>query len=216
MKLLDLFCGAGGASMGYHLAGFEVSGVDIKTQPRYPFTFHQAAALEYLAAHGKEYDVIHASPPCQGYSVCRFLPQNAGNVYPLLIDETRTLLKHTGKPYIIENVKGSPLENPIKLEGRLFGLKVLRRRLFESNLFFLAPEIPPIKKKKLVADISEFDRGQYGFIGVYGQRFAVSAARSAMGIDWMTRAELAQAIPPEYTKFIGRELLRMLKERNDA
>jgi DNA (cytosine-5)-methyltransferase 1 len=210
MKLLDLFCGAGGASMGYHLAGFEVSGVDIQPQPRYPFTFHQADALEYLAAHGKEFDVIHASPPCQGYTSLKHLPALAGNVYPMLIDETRDLLKRTGNTYIIENVPGATLDNPIELEGRMFGLRVLRRRLFESSIFLLAPELPILRRRKYVADISEFDRGQYGFVGVYGQKFAVSAARSAMGIDWMTRAELAQAIPPAYTQFIGRELLRIL------
>lgn len=214
MKLLDLFCGAGGASMGYHLAGFEVTGVDIKPQPRYPFDFHLGDAIEYLQAHGSEYDLIHASPPCQGYSSCRFLPQNAGKEYALLIDVLRPLLKSGGKPYVIENVNGSPLENPVCLDGRLFGLRVLRKRLFECSFFLLAPELPKLPKRKLVADISEFDRGQYEFVGVYGQRFSVPAARKAMGIDWMTRTELAQAIPPEYTRFIGREILRILTCRN--
>jgi DNA (cytosine-5)-methyltransferase 1 len=209
-RLLDLFCGAGGAGQGYAHAGFEVVGVDIAPQPRYPFEFHQGDALDFVREHGREFDVIHASPPCQGYSVCRFLPQNAGNVYALLIDAIRDELRSSGKPYVIENVVGAPLETPIVLEGRMFGLKVLRKRLFESSLFLLSPMIAPMKKRKHVADISEFERGQYGFVGVYGQRFSVPVAREAMGIDWMTRAELAQAIPPAYTEFIGREMLRIL------
>ncbi len=209
-KLLDLFCGAGGAGMGYARAGFEVVGVDIAPQPRYPFEFHQADALDFLREHAAEFDAIHASPPCQGYSVCRFLPQNAGKSYALLIDAIRAELKIFGKPYVIENVSGAPLETPVILEGRMFGLKVLRKRLFECSPFLLAPPIPPLKKEKHTADISEFERGQYGFVGVYGQRFSVPVARAAMEIDWMTRAELAQAIPPAYTEFIGTQLMRIL------
>lgn len=212
-RLLDLFCGAGGAGMGYVRAGFEVVGVDIAPQPRYPFEFHQGDALEFVQAHGREFDVIHASPPCQGYSACRFLPQNAGNVYALLIDAVRAELRSSGKPFVIENVSGAPLETPVILEGRMFGLKVLRKRLFECSPYLLAPPIAPMKKRKYVADISEFERGQYGFVGVYGQRFSVPVAREAMGIDWMTRDELAQAIPPAYTEFIGHEILRMLKHK---
>jgi DNA (cytosine-5)-methyltransferase 1 len=211
-RLLDLFCGAGGAGMGYFRAGFEVVGVDIAPQPRYPFECHQADALDFLREHAAEFDAIHASPPCQGYSVCRFLPQNAGNVYALLIDGVRAELQSVGKPYVIENVSGAPLETPVILEGRMFGLKVLRKRLFECSPFLLSPPISPMKKRKYVADISEFERGQYGFVGVYGQRFAVPVAREAMGIDWMTRAELAQAIPPAYTEFIGTQLLHILRK----
>ena len=211
-RLLDLFCGAGGAGMGYARAGFEVVGVDIRPQPRYPFEFHQADALEFAEAHASEFDVIHASPPCQGYSKLRHLPKNIKNVYPMLIETTRSLLIASKKPYIIENVDGSPIQTPLVLEGRMFGLKVLRKRLFECSLFLLSPPIPPKKKRKYVADISEFDRGQYGFVGVYGEKFSVVVARSAMGIDWMSRAELAQAIPPAYTEFIGRQLWNYLRK----
>ena len=200
--------------MGYARAGFDVVGVDIAPQPRYPFEFHQADALEFVQAHGMAFDVIHASPPCQGYSVCRFLPKNAGNAYALLIDATRHLLKNLQKPYVIENVSGAPLEMPLILEGRMFGLKIFRKRLFECSIFLLSPPILRKPKKKMVADISEFERGQYGFVGVYGQRFSVPVAREAMQIGWMSRAELAQAIPPAYTEYIGREIMRVITQKN--
>jgi DNA (cytosine-5)-methyltransferase 1 len=198
--------------MGYHLAGFsEIVGIDIAPQPRYPFTFVQGDAMAFVAAHGADFDLIHASPPCQGYSSCRFLPQNEGIEYPKQIEDVRALLRSTGKPYVIENVPQAPLENPLILEGRLFGLKVLRKRLFECTPWLLGPPIPILRRKKHVADISEFDRGQYGFMSVYGQRFSVPAAKKAMGIDWMIRSELAQAIPPAYTRFIGIQMLNILR-----
>lgn len=209
-RLLDLFCGAGGAAMGYALAGFDVTGVDIAPQPRYPFAFHQADALDFAWLHGHKFDAIHASPPCQGYSACRFLPQNAGNEYALLIDATRRMLRSLHVPYVIENVAGAPLQMPVVLEGRMFGLRVLRKRLFECSFFLLAPPVPHRPKRKLVADISEFERGQYEFVSVYGQRFAVQVGRDAMQIPWMTRSELAQAIPPAYTQFIGSALYQFL------
>jgi DNA (cytosine-5)-methyltransferase 1 len=132
MRLLDLFCGAGGAAMGYYRAGYtEIVGVDIHPQKRYPFTFVQGDALEYLAAHGHEFDLIHASPPCQAYSRARMLQ---GNDHPDLVGPTRELLIASGKPYIIENVVGAPLINPIRLTGTMFGLLTVRPRLFESNL----------------------------------------------------------------------------------
>ena len=109
-RLLDLFCGAGGAAMGYYRAGFDVVGVDIKPQPRYQFEFHQGDALEYCAAHGYEFDVIHASPPCQAYSVTRSIH---GNEYPDLVAVTRAALQATGKPWVIENVVGAPLFSPL-------------------------------------------------------------------------------------------------------
>ena len=215
MKLFDLFCGAGGCSMGYHQAGFsDITGIDIEPQKRYPFTFVQADALQFLDHHGSEFDVIHASPPCQGYSFTRFLPQNQEKAYALLIDDVRDMLLSFKKPYVIENVPGAPLENPLILEGRMFGLKVLRKRLFEVSPWIMGPPVPILSRRKHVASISELDRGQYGFMSVYGQRFSVPAAKKAMGIDWMTRAELAQAIPPAYTAYIGAQLLRILQKEN--
>lgn len=212
MTLLDLFCGAGGAAMGYHRAGFDrIVGVDNVYQKRYPFEFVQADALEFLAAHGREFDVIHASPPCQGYSRCRFLPQNADKRYPKLIEPIRRLLRSIDATYIIENVEYAPLENFIMLSGLHFGMHIIRRRKFEIWPHYMLEPVPHKKpNRKCVADISEFDRGQYGFISVYGDRFSVPVAQKAMGIDWMTRKELAQAIPPAYTEYIGTQLLRIL------
>jgi DNA (cytosine-5)-methyltransferase 1 len=141
-RLLDLFCCAGGASMGYHLAGFEVAGVDIKPQKRYPFTFIQGDALAYVAAHGHEYDAIHASPPCQAYSVLKHL---SNGTHPDLVDATRDALQDTGKPYVIENVVGAPLRWPLLLCGSMFGLQtpcgaqLRRHRLFESNILLMSP-----------------------------------------------------------------------------
>jgi DNA (cytosine-5)-methyltransferase 1 len=199
-KILDLFCGAGGASMGYHRAGFEVVGVDHKRQPRYPFDFVQADALEFAQAHGNEFDAIHASPPCQAYAATRVLSPSD---HPMLIDDTRRLLKEAGLPYVIENVPGAPLLNPVRLNGQLFGLNVDRERWFECSFdvpFFLLP--PPRKSVKMGRRVREGD-----VIQVVGHFSGVDYARRAMGIGWMTRTELAQAIPPAYTEFIGRQLM---------
>jgi len=136
-RLLDLFCGAGGCGVGYSRAGFDVVGVDASPMPRYPFEFHQADALEFLAAHGHEFDVIHASPPCQFYSALRHMP-NAKKDHPDLVVPTRELLKASGKPYVIENVPGAPLIRPTMLCGTMFGLgtgnaDLRRHRIFETN-----------------------------------------------------------------------------------
>lgn len=211
-KLLDTFCGAGGAGYGYHLAGFEIVGVDIKPQPHYPFKFYQNDALEFIAAHGHEFDVIHASPPCQAYSIS----SNNGchKDAPKLVHPTRQALQETEKIYIIENVPGAPLNHYIEICGASFGLGVSgfdlnRHRIFESNLLLLAM---PCQHK----------RGKT--IGVYGngtnswhrQKFGrcitVAEMREAMGIDWMTRSELSQAIPPVYTKWLGEQILRRLDD----
>ena len=209
VRLLDLFCGAGGSAMGYHRAGFDdITGVDIKPMPRYcGDRFIQGDALEYLAAHGQEYDVIHASPPCQAYSMAGQQWRKEGKDYPDLVAQTRELLKATGKPYIIENVPGAPLINPIMLNGAMFGLLVHRDRFFECNFpmpFTLLPQnARPVKMGRPVVtgDV----------IQPVGHFSNVPYAREQMGIDWMTQAELAQAIPPAYTEFIGRQLLRVLE-----
>jgi site-specific DNA-cytosine methylase len=128
-RLLDLFCGAGGAGMGYHRAGFEVVGVDIAPQPHYPFEFHQGDALEYLAAHGHEFDAIHASPPCQRYSSIQRITKNK-HKWPDLVDPVRQLLIKSGKPYVIENVQGAPLRVDAFMCGSMFGLGMIRHRIF--------------------------------------------------------------------------------------
>lgn len=205
-KLLDLFCGAGGAGMGYHRAGFDVTGVDIAPQPRYPFAFVQGDALEYVAAHGHEYDAIHASPPCQAHS--HITPDRSKHID--LIPETRAALESSGLPYVIENVMGAAksLRHPIMLCGAQFGLKVYRHRLFESNVMLLMIPHTPHRDNTPRAGRGISSKG---FIVVSGHFSGIDYCRMAMGIDWMTGKELAQAIPPAYTEFIGRQLAMHLK-----
>lgn len=195
--------------MGYHRAGFEVVGVDINPQPHYPFEFHQDDALTYPL---DGFDVIHASPPCQGYSSCRTMHTCRHKEFPLLIDAVRQRLDAHGYPYVIENVIGAPLQSPIMLCGLSFGLKLFRHRIFESNLFLLEP-----------SHMTHRDRvGENGFVCMAGHgdagRGRIPASHrsksswvTASGIDWMNRKELSQAIPPAYTEFIGRQLMDYLK-----
>jgi len=205
MRLLDLFCGAGGAAMGYYRAGFDtIVGVDIKPQSNYPFEFVQGDALEYVTEHGAEFDVIHASPPCQAYSRMQHIHKNI-NDHPDLIDKTRELLEKIGKPYIIENVKGSLLRAQLMLCGSMFGLKIIRHRYFEvpSLPLFLMP----------VCNHSDV------FDPWHGEGRTADKFRDAMGIDWMPmgggnhrEGTIGEAIPPAYTEFIGKKLLEVLDE----
>ena len=224
-KLLDLFCGAGGAAMGYYRAGFDVVGVDIKPQPRYPFEFHLADALEYCAAHGHEFDAIHASPPCQFASELRAL--HNGREYHNFIPDTRAALLGTGRPWVVENVEGAKrhLIEPIMLCGTMFnlgtdGAELWRHRLFELSGFFV---FTPDCKHKTDRVIGVYgghgrDRRVITVVGHTGGRstrqatngFDRNQRNEAMGIDWMTQAELSQAIPPAYTEYIGAQLMRAL------
>ena len=211
MKLLDLFCGAGGASAGYAAAGFEVHGVDLKHGKRYPYTYVRAEVLDVLRDKNylDQFDVIHASPPCQTHSITQHLRNAQGKTTSKLdlIPETRSALLESGKPYIIENVPGSPLINPIQLCGSSFGLKVRRHRLFESNM-------------ALVGSVCDH-KSQGRPIGVYGSlndeipkggktAATINEARNAMGISWAIWTELVEAIPPAYTKYLGGQLGRWL------
>lgn len=219
-KLLDLFCGAGGAGMGYHRAGFDVVGVDIKFQKRYPFEFHQADALEYLAGHGHEFDVIHASPPCQAEELTILAnlhrhKKSYRDIHTNLIPDIRRLLVKIDKPYIIENVEGARdyLINPIMLCGTMFGLytdfykPLYRHRLFECNPAVWFPPAPCQHWNDRHA-IGVHGGGQHpdrqdGTNGQYGIR----QRQVAMGIYWMTGKELNQAIPPAYTEWLGKQIL---------
>lgn len=207
--LLDLFCKQGGASMGYHRAGFDVVGVDMEPQPRYPFEFHQADALEYLAAHGDEFDAIHASPPCQAYTRAQKIN---GNNHPDLIRPARAELDEIGLPYVIENVPGAPLlpNRTIELCGAMFGLGTYRHRLFETYDF--APTVPGHPEH--VTPIAKMGRAPKAgqFMHIVGNFSGVDRARRAMGIDWMTRDGLREAIPPAYTEYIGKQLIAALQK----
>lgn len=211
LKLLDLYCGAGGAAMGYSRAGFDVVGVDIKPKPRYPFEFHQGNAIDFLKRHCHEFDAIHASPPCQRYSVASKSHNGKADTHPDLVAPTRAALKRTGLPWIIENVMGAPLVNPVVLCGTMFdGLRVIRHRQFESNIELAAPKCKPHplcytvdKRKPHYGKLDEMT----AFVMVNGGgNCSKAAAADAMGIDWMTKTEMNDAIPPAYTEFLGLQI----------
>lgn len=222
--LLDLFCGAGGAAEGYARAGFEVIGVDIGPQPNYPFHFIQDDALGYLSqAFTDTFDAIHASPPCQRYSVASKSHNGRAEDHPDLIAPTRRLLNMTRLPYVIENVPGAPLLGATMLCGTMFpGLRVTRHRLFEHSFFAMAPphgkhplHYTRDKRKPHYGQLDEME----AFVTVTGGgNCSKAAAADAMGIDWMTKDELNQAIPPAYTHFVGERLMVevMMRDRMAA
>ncbi len=208
-RLLDLFCGAGGASMGYHRAGFEVEGVDIEPQPNYPFKFHLADALTYPL---EGFDAYHASPPCQGYSATANLPWLANKEYPLLILPTRLMLQSIGKPYVIENVKRARIgckqletrkisEHGMDaglLCGCMFDLPFYLQRLFETNFLWWQPKH---KNHKTLA------KGR-----MFGGRLRVSQEVKHKLLDWMDKDGAREAIPPAYTEYIGKYLMEAVQQ----
>jgi len=208
-KLLDLFCGAGGAAMGYHRAGFEVVGVDIKPQPHFPFEFHQADALTYPL---DGFDAYHASPPCQAYS--RAFSQLLGyrKEHPDLVAKTRDYL--IDKIFVLENVPAAPMFNYIKLDGTMFGLQTKKERLFELHGFDIWLLPSPLKTQGMVKAGKLVGIVQHSS---YQNEIAPNKENlaAAYQIDWiMNRHELRQAIPPAYTEYIGKYLLlAVLNER---
>ena len=213
-RLLDLFCGAGGAAMGYSRAGFEVVGVDIEPQPHYPFEFWQGDALEFLTAEFPDgcmgrFDAIHASPPCQAYTQAALSQRNAGKVYPDLIAPTRELLEQTGLPWVIENVPGAPMRPDIKLCGCQVGLELRRERWFETSWHghvMLSPHHHPHAVPSVVGHgTPTWVREQLGY------NPTIADYRASMGIDWMNRDELSEAIPPAYTELIGHQLMQHIR-----
>lgn len=206
-RLLDLYCCAGGASLGYEQAGFEVVGVDINPQPKYRGRFIQADAIEYLKDNWHLFHAIHASPPCQKYSLSSMQFRKAGKQYVDLIEPTRVALIETGLPHILENVPGAPLVNPIVLCGSMFGMRTYRHRLFESNITLTAPYHPlhiapnakmgrPIKNDEYIQYVGHFP--------------GVNIVQKMTGLTWLGQAELAQSIPPQYTKYLGLQLINHL------
>jgi len=218
--------------MGYHRAGFDVVGVDIEPQPHYPFEFHQADATAMVQDVRKgcwhergrlgpclgHFDAVHASPPCQGYSRMRHLPWLRDREYPLLIEPVRALLIQTGLTYVIENVMGAPLVEPFMLCGLDFGLRMYRHRLFEAN--FLVMCHPHQRHREVIGHGrmlgNRYSHASAGVTGVlpdpagHTAGASTKAAAGVMGVEWMTRDEMTQAIPPAYTEFIGAQLLAHL------
>lgn len=216
--LVDLFCKAGGATAGFQRAGFYVIGVDIEAQPNYcGDEFIQADAIEYFKKYWRRFDAAHASPPCQGYSLLAFAPNRDMSSYPMLIDPVREMFIESGLPYSIENVTQAPLINPLVLCGTMFGLRTHKHRAFETN--------PPIyfypagcNKARVKPKGSGKRLGQYYgddalMVTVAGHQFSSKAGSRAMGIDWMTRHELAEAIPPAFAEYVGAYLMRAVMSR---
>ena len=194
--------------MGYYQAGFDVIGVDINPQPHYPFTFYQGDAVEFIMKYGDLFSAIHASPPCQFATKAAKQWRLAGKEYLNLIEATRAAIGN--KPYVIENVPDAAgwLHDPIALNGGFFSLNVLRTRLFECSFPVHQPVLPKMKAAvKMGRPVKDGD-----VIQPVGHCSNVPYARKQMGIDWMNQGELAQAIPPAYTKFIGKQLIQYLKE----
>ncbi len=200
-RALDLFCGAGGASMGLHRAGFSVTGVDIAPQRHYPFEFIQADAMTFPL---EGFDLIWASPPCQAFTLAQRIRANA---HPDLIAPTRERLQAIAVSWVIENVPGAPLNKPIELCGTMFDLRVYRHRLFECSFPCPVPAHPahkaPIRKMGRPPQLGDF-------MHVVGNFSGVEIARQAMGIGWMTRNELRESIPPAYAEHIARAAISQL------
>jgi len=214
-RLLDLFCCEGGAATGYHAAGFDVTGIDLSPQPRYPFSFIQCDALEYVAAHGHEYDAIHASPPCQRYSAT-LRTKGDRNIHPDLIAPTRAALKGVGRPWVMENVEGAKREmiHPALLCGSMFGLHVRRHRLFESSFVLLVPDCVhdvELQRPQVYQSTTQRDgtKPLRGIVNAHatGARWNSDALAKAMAVEWMSPHGAREAIPPVYTEFIGHQLL---------
>lgn len=206
--MLDAFCGAGGATKGYQRAGFYVVGVDIAPQSHYcGDEFIQADALDFLARHGSEFEFIHTSPPCQGYMRAKGLARKG---YLQLVEPVRAALKSSGRPYVIENVPGAPLHNPILLCGLMFGLDLYRHRLFETSFDvpFLWDYGHGRSQDRLHGEQRE--RDIVLVVGKAMYKGYLIKARRAMGIDWMNEDEIREAIPPAYTEYIGRQLMAVI------
>lgn len=216
-RLLDLFCGAGGAGMGYHRAGFEVVGVDIAPQPNYPFEFHQGDALDFAAEHWREFDAIHASPPCQGYLNLRRVNKAQGRAdwHQRLIATTRWRLEATRLPYVIENVQDArrAMRDPLRICGTGLWLPLRRHRLFESNVPLEGVACRHdryIEPKYWTGWRPNGEHRLSTVVQVYGNAGGREHWPAAMGIDWMTPREMCEAIPPAYTEHIGRQLVGLL------
>lgn len=210
MRLLDLFCCQGGASVGYEAVGFEVTGVDLVAQPRFPFRFVQADALAFVAEHGHRFDAIHASPPCQAYSLTHRI---RGREHPDLIGATREALQATGRPWVIENVPeaAGELRGPVTLCGAAFGLRTYRHRLFEvgGGLALTQPDhtehVAPTVKMGRPLEPGDW----YHAVGNFSN---VPYVRADLGVEWMSRDGIRECIPPAYARWVGERLMAAARE----
>jgi DNA (cytosine-5)-methyltransferase 1 len=202
MKVLDLFCGAGGAAMGLRQAwpNAQIFGVDIKPQPRYPFRFVQASVFD-LTWNWSMFDFIWASPPCQRYTQMLNHGLTDRNGHPDYVAETRRRLRGAKVPYVIENVPHAPLLNPVTLCGEMFDLRVTRHRLFEASFPLSQPAHPVHRGTHIRKQGDELNGGYY--YRVYGHETGKASWGKAMGIDWMRSPELAQAVPPAYARYVA-------------
>lgn len=223
IRLLDLCCGAGGCAMGYKLAAddlgleIEIVGIDLFEQKNYPFKFIQDDALSFLIKWGRGFTHIHASPPCQEYTHTSNIKTKAkkeGSVS--ILPEVKTVMYQLKLPGVIENVMGSPFVKDIILDGRMFGLKIIRRRIFETvNWFSMKPGIPQYKKgmvmrgECMVVAGHSSNQNRQGIKWQVDGDSTIDKRRNAMGIDWMNNREITQAIPPAYTRYIGNDFLKM-------
>ena len=217
-RVLDLFCCAGGAGMGFHQAGFEVVGIDKDEQPEYPFEFIRGDALQLGREMAKDFDIIHASPPCQHFTKYNNCRKDLKERYEDLIEPTRKILIESGKPYVIENVVGAPLISPFTLCGSMFGLDIRRHRLFESNIMIMHPKCNhSIWEPNRYPGGRSRERGHArvlcrGTIEIGRWNIPLKTQQDGMGIDWISDLrKLSEAIPPAYTKFIGSQLLLHLQ-----
>jgi len=210
-RIADLFCGAGGAGMGLYRAGFEVVGFDLKPQPNYPFEFYQEDALTVDLSG---FDAVWASPPCQFYSRLRHLPWLRDRGYWRSIPPTREHVLATGLPYIIENVQDArwDMASPMVLCGMSMGLRLYRHRAFESSHLFWSPPHP--KHIEIIAsgrrNLALRMHGLNGWGDAAGHQGGVERHRVQLGIAWMTGKELAQAVPPAYSEYLGKQLMTVL------
>ena len=202
LRVLDLFCKQGGAAKGYADAGFDVTGVDIDPQPRYPYRFIQADAVGFIREHGAEFDFIHASPPCQFYTQCQRIQ---GREHPALIAPTRAALEATGRPWVIENVEDAApeLRDPVTLCAAVFGMRTYRHRLFETGGGFT---FTPPRHLPHLAPLTKMGRPRAAghFAHYVGNFSGVQEARDDMGVPWMNRDGIRECIPPAYAQLIGR------------
>ncbi|MFF8367876.1 SAM-dependent methyltransferase [Streptomyces lydicus] len=207
-RLLDLYCCQGGAGKGYQNAGFEVVGVDIAPQPRYPLEFVQGEAIQFLLNYGRQFDFIHASPPCQFYSHTQRIMQND---HPDLLGPTRAALEAVGVPWVIENVEGAgpQMQRPVMLCGAYFGLHTYRHRLFEAGGW----DLPHPEHAEHVKRQTKMGRRRKpGEMGYYvGNFIGVADAKEDLGVPWMSREGIRECIPPAYAEYVGKAFLEQFQ-----